>query len=73
MKIFSIQLNRIIRWVTEECDTMKEKAGDKLQSIIIDMSSENLYFNHIFYSLYFLLKGIEITTSVLYVFASPQM
>ncbi|KAF3320381.1 low affinity sulfate transporter 3-like protein [Carex littledalei] len=30
---------RIIRWVTEECDTMKEKTGDKLQSIIIDMSN----------------------------------
>ncbi|KAJ3673766.1 hypothetical protein LUZ60_005758 [Juncus effusus] len=30
---------RIMRWVSEECDTVKEKAGDKLQSVIIDMSN----------------------------------
>lgn len=34
-----------MRWVTEESDTIKEKAVDKLQSIIIDMSRASLYFN----------------------------
>ncbi|KAJ3702651.1 hypothetical protein LUZ61_006356 [Rhynchospora tenuis] len=30
---------RIIRWITEACDTITEKSGDKLESVIIDMSN----------------------------------
>ncbi|KAJ4767607.1 sulfate transporter 1 [Rhynchospora pubera] len=61
---------RIIRWVTEARDTIIEKAGDKLESVIIDMSSMSVHFIYIFNSIFFLLKIFQIINSSCYAFPS---
>jgi hypothetical protein len=70
---FIIQLCRIIRWVTEESDTMKETAGDKLQSVIIDMSRASLYFEYTLDGFSFIVIEIKIITIDFMFFSSDVM